>query len=185
MRLLARISAVRPACALKCQYFTYRRTSSPGEPTAAEAFAGIPTALTVVGLAAFPHRAQLTRASRCFGVILGWARTFHRWLDAMLQAYRASLERAIAGIGKQIRLGIDLHGPETQLQLVAAGLGLGLIPRHLLARSRQRQGLSVVKVKDLTVKIDVWLMHAEHLGNLRRAVSALQETLSMSLGESA
>lgn len=39
--------------------------------------------------------------------------------------YRAALQRAIEGAGRQIRMGVDTHGTDMQLRLVAAGLGLG------------------------------------------------------------
>lgn len=99
--------------------------------------------------------------------------------------YRAALERATESAGRKIRFGIDVHGSETQLRLVAAGLGLGLVPRHLLSISGQRRALSEVKVKNLTIRIEVTLMHAAQLGNLRRAVSILHEVLSEKLSTDA
>lgn len=92
--------------------------------------------------------------------------------------YRAALQRAMEGVGKQIRLGVDTHGTETQLRLVAAGLGLGLAPRSLLAKSSYLQDLSLVSVPDFSLKLDVWLVHAAEVGNLSRALGVLNAVLA-------
>jgi len=106
----------------------------------------------------------------------------HGWiLNPQGCGYRAALQRAMEGIGKQMRLGVDMHGTETQLRLVAAGLGLGLSPRRLLAGSRYAPDLSVVDVLDLSLKLDIWLVHATELGNLSRALDVLRQSLDRSL----
>ena len=91
--------------------------------------------------------------------------------------YRAALQRAMEGVGKQVRLGIDLHGTETQLRLVAAGLGLGLAPTRLLADSRFLKDLCPVEVVDFALKLDLWLLRAPELGNLSRALEVLDQVL--------
>jgi DNA-binding transcriptional LysR family regulator len=91
--------------------------------------------------------------------------------------YRAALQRAMEGVGKQVRLGIDLHGTETQLRLVAAGLGLGLAPTRLLADSRFLKDLCPVEVVDFALKLDLWLLRAPELGNLSRALEVLGQVL--------
>lgn len=92
--------------------------------------------------------------------------------------YRAALQRAMEGVGKQVRLGIDLHGTETQLRLVAAGLGLGLAPTRLLADSRFLKDLCPVEVDDFALKLDLWLLRASELGNLSRALEVLGQALT-------
>lgn len=91
--------------------------------------------------------------------------------------YRAALQRAMEGVGKQVRLGIDLHGTETQLRLVAAGLGLGLAPTRLLASSQFLKELRPVEVADFALKLDLWLLRAPELGNLSRALEVLEQAL--------
>ncbi|HNW62948.1 MAG TPA: LysR family transcriptional regulator [Piscinibacter sp.] len=92
--------------------------------------------------------------------------------------YRAALQRAMEGAGKQVRLGVDMHGTETQLRLVAAGLGLGLAPTRLLANSRYLEELCPVEVSDFALQIDLWLLRAPEIGNLGRAVDALGQILA-------
>lgn len=94
--------------------------------------------------------------------------------------YRAALQRALEGVGKQVRLGIDLHGTETQLRLVAAGLGLGLAPTRLLANSHSLKDLRIVEVVDFALKLDLWVLHATELGNLGRAMEVLGPILMRS-----
>jgi DNA-binding transcriptional LysR family regulator len=91
--------------------------------------------------------------------------------------YRAALQRAMEGVGKQVRLGVDMHGNETQLRLVAAGLGLGLAPARLLANSRFLEDLCPVEVTDFALKLDLWLLRAPELGNLSRALDVLSQVL--------
>ncbi len=91
--------------------------------------------------------------------------------------YRAALQRAMEGVGKQVRVGIDLHGTETQLRLVAAGLGLGLAPTWLLANSRFLKDLRPLEVADFALKLEVWLLRAPELGNLSRASEVLGQAL--------
>lgn len=91
--------------------------------------------------------------------------------------YRAALQRAMEGAGKPLRLGVDVHGTETQLRLVAAGMGLGLAPRSLLAASSHLQELSIVAVADFSLTLDLWLVHAQALGNLGQALDVFHRAL--------
>ncbi len=91
--------------------------------------------------------------------------------------YRAALQRAMDGVGKQVRLGIDMHGTETQLRLVSVGLGLGLAPTRLLANSHFLKDLCPVQVADFALKLDLWLLRAPALGNLSRALEVLGQVL--------
>lgn len=111
----------------------------------------------------------------------------HEWiLNPMGCGYRAALERAIQGAGREMKLSVDTHGTAMQLQLVSAGLGLGLVPRSVLRQSDVADALSVVEVPDFALCLDVWLVHAAQLGNLRAAAEILGDAVSDSfeaLGE--
>ncbi|MGV8918635.1 MAG: LysR family transcriptional regulator [Pseudomonas sp.] len=91
--------------------------------------------------------------------------------------YRAALERAIEGTGKNIRLSVDTHSTEVQLRMVAAGLGLGLIPRNVLNQSNFNNDLTVLEVKNFALSLDIWLVHPTQLGNLKRATEILGQTV--------
>ncbi|GAU03997.1 LysR family transcriptional regulator [Burkholderia stabilis] len=99
--------------------------------------------------------------------------------------YRAALERAMANRGQRFRLSIDTYGTDMQLRLVASGLGLGLVPTDLLRASPWRSQLSVVEVGGFALALDVWLVFPRALGNLRRAVDVLAESVAASFEQQA
>lgn len=94
--------------------------------------------------------------------------------------YRAALQHAVEAAGYPLRVKADTHGSEMQLQLIASGLGLGLVPRSVLTHSVWQRRLEVVKVARFAPQLDVWLLHAPHLGNLSRAVARLGDRMEAS-----
>jgi DNA-binding transcriptional LysR family regulator len=65
---------------------------------------------------------------------------------------------------------METLGTELQLQLVADGNGLGLVPLPLLQTSRYAAALDVVTVSDFKPLIDIWLVHPRVLGKLQQPV---------------
>lgn len=92
--------------------------------------------------------------------------------------YRAALERAMQGAGRNLRLSVDTHGTEMQLRLIAAGLGLGLVPRNIFLQSASYSELSVIEVNDFSLSLDIWLVHPMQLGNLKRAAGVLGDAVT-------
>jgi DNA-binding transcriptional LysR family regulator len=95
--------------------------------------------------------------------------------------YRAALERAMNETARSLRLSVDTHGIEMQLRLVSAGLGLGLVPEAVLARSQLKDQLSVIEIADFSLTFDIWLVFPHQLGALRRAVELLGDSMTRSL----
>jgi DNA-binding transcriptional LysR family regulator len=83
--------------------------------------------------------------------------------------YRAALTSAMGARGKSLKLGVDTHGAAIQMRMIAAGLGLGLIPKRLLHESPLQDQLSVVEVSDFSLQMDIWLAHPLQPGNLKQA----------------
>jgi DNA-binding transcriptional LysR family regulator len=83
--------------------------------------------------------------------------------------YRTALESAMGGVGGTLKLSVDTHGAAIQMRMIAAGLGLGLLPRRLWQDSPLKDELSVVEVRDFSLKMDIWLAHSSRPGNLKRA----------------
>ncbi|HWT39283.1 MAG TPA: LysR family transcriptional regulator [Paraburkholderia sp.] len=94
--------------------------------------------------------------------------------------YRAALQHAVEAAGFPLKVRADTHGNEMQLQLIASGLGLGLVPKSILAQSVWNQRLEVVKVARFAPKLDVSLVFPHHPGNLKRAIACLGDTMEAS-----
>ena len=82
--------------------------------------------------------------------------------------YRTALESAMGSRGQTLRLSIDTHGAAIQMRMIAAGLGLGLLPKRLLQESPLKDELVVVEVNDFSLAMDIWVAHSLRPGNLRR-----------------
>jgi DNA-binding transcriptional LysR family regulator len=84
--------------------------------------------------------------------------------------FREGLQRALTGLGFTLKLNLETLGTELQLQLVADGNGLGLVPLPLLQTSRLVDELDVISVSDFKPLIDIWLVHPRVLGKLQQPV---------------
>lgn len=96
--------------------------------------------------------------------------------------YRAALERAMQGSGRELKLSVDTYGTAMQLRLVAEGLGVGLVPSCVLRQSDWYDEISVIEVDDFSLSLDVWVVHSVQLGNLHGPVEILADAVGRSLG---
>lgn len=87
--------------------------------------------------------------------------------------FRDGLQRALTGQGLALRLNLETPGTELQLQLVADGHGLGLVPLPLVAASSYAERLDVVSISDFKPLIDIWLVQPRVLGKLQQPVERL------------
>ena len=73
---------------------------------------------------------------------------------------------------------MDTQFTQMQLKLIAAGLGLGLVPRSVLRRSDSYAELSIIEVKDFSISLDIWLIHPVQLGNLKGAAAVFGDAVA-------
>ena len=100
--------------------------------------------------------------------------------------FRSALQRALASLAMPLRLRLDIFGRELQLQSVAQGLGLGLVPQSLLECSGWRADLEPVSVSDFGPLIDLWLVHSDKPGRLLVPIARMGEcVLAASRGQQA
>jgi DNA-binding transcriptional LysR family regulator len=87
--------------------------------------------------------------------------------------YRAELENAMGERDGALRVAVDTFGTDLQLRMVAAGLGLGLVPRSALRASASGDEIAILDVAGFAMQLDIWLVHQKDFGNLKRAIVAL------------
>jgi len=91
--------------------------------------------------------------------------------------YRSALEAAMGGQGQKLKLRVDTQGAVMQMRMVAAGLGLGLIPRQLLQTSPFSNQLAIVEINDFSLKMDIWIVRSNQPGNLKKAYDLLVDSV--------
>jgi DNA-binding transcriptional LysR family regulator len=112
---------------------------------------------------------QITRFRRLAGTALG--ALFMVWLAAPAEAH-------VKWFNKDYCVGC---GAEVQLRMVAAGRGLGLVPRAVFGASVLRDEIAVVDVTDFSLSLDIWLVHRRQTGNLHKALETVVSTMSSRL----
>ncbi len=93
-------------------------------------------------------------------------------------AARAVLQRQLARSGLPLRVNVETYNYELQLSLIARGRGLGLVPRRLLARSKTRSRLRVLRVRGLHFPLAIWLAIGEAPAGLDLPLRALGGALA-------
>lgn len=84
--------------------------------------------------------------------------------------FRAGLARALAEQGLSFRIKLETYGADLQLGLVASGVGLGLMPRPILARSRYRDAVDIIDVADFHPVLAIWLIQPQLAGPVQQAI---------------
>jgi len=95
--------------------------------------------------------------------------------------YRKTLDRRLRELGIPMTVAASVWGLPLQLQLIAEGAGIGLIPQSIALSERWRDRVAVPAVDDFAPTLDVWLVRAGHLGGLSAAVEGLAEIVAEEL----
>lgn len=95
---------------------------------------------------------------------------------------RDALRREFHARGLKPNVAVSDFGLEQQLGLVAAGAGLGFILEDMVKASRYREKLRIVRVRDFTFDVDIWMIRPPFLGRLKAAVNLFGETIAARFG---
>ncbi|WP_417767528.1 LysR family transcriptional regulator [Stappia sp.] len=91
--------------------------------------------------------------------------------------FRTGLEHRFLRSGKSLTVAASVWGIPQQLQLIADGVGIGLIPRRMVRASMECDRLQIVEVPDFTARLAVWMMTAGHLPALAPALGAVRRAV--------
>ncbi|AOK56139.1 LysR family transcriptional regulator [Burkholderia stagnalis] len=87
--------------------------------------------------------------------------------------FRAGLRRALDTHGLPLRVTLDTFGRDLQLQSVANGVGLGLMPLPLVEQSPLRDALDIVPLADFKPQIDLWLLRRHDAARFAAPLAAI------------
>jgi len=94
---------------------------------------------------------------------------------------RQSLEAALLQRGLPFVSAVEAEGYELQLSLISDGVGLGLVMPQVLQSSVSRKHVKHVKVKDFSIRQNVWILHSRHIGRLAPAVQCVRDAVRQQL----
>ncbi|MFA8327140.1 LysR family transcriptional regulator [Burkholderia ubonensis] len=89
--------------------------------------------------------------------------------------FRAGLRRALDAQRLPLQVTLDAYGRDLQLQSVANGVGLGLMPLPLVEQSPLRDALDIVPLADFKPQIDLWLLRRHDAARLAAPLAAVAE----------
>ncbi|MBU9263849.1 LysR family transcriptional regulator [Burkholderia multivorans] len=87
--------------------------------------------------------------------------------------FRAGLRRALDAQGLPMPVALDAYGRDLQLQSVANGIGIGLMPMPLVECSPLRDALEIVPLADFKPQIDLWLLRRQDAARFAGPLDAI------------
>jgi DNA-binding transcriptional LysR family regulator len=94
---------------------------------------------------------------------------------------RQLLEAALRQRGLPFSTAVEAEGYDLQLSLISEGVGLGMVLPQVFYSSALRKHLKVVKAKDFSPMLSVWLLHSRHIGRLAPAARCVGEAVKQQL----
>ncbi len=92
--------------------------------------------------------------------------------------FRGALQRRLADIGATFRVAVEVHDLQTQLSLVARGVGLALVPGWIAATSPYRHHLRFFGVRGLPLRLSIWALRGSPLAILEPVLTSLEDRLA-------
>jgi DNA-binding transcriptional LysR family regulator len=94
---------------------------------------------------------------------------------------RQMLESSFLQRGLPFVSAVEAEGFELQLSLISEGVGMGLVMPQALQSFALRKRIKPVKVKDFSLKQNVWILHSKHIGRLASAVRCVRDAVKQQL----
>ncbi len=93
-------------------------------------------------------------------------------------AFRSALQQLFHVAGVPLRIAVGVYGWDLQLSLVARGVGVGLFPAWIVARSRLRPQLRTFRIRGVEFRAEFGSVHGHLLALLEPVASALDRALA-------
>ncbi len=104
--------------------------------------------------------------SLCDAARLGWV------LNPEGCGLRAGVIRYLEQQGSRFKVNVESAGAHLQMQLVANGIGIGIVPLAVLESSPLRDKLQIIAGQDYQPENFLWLLSPPDQGNLQPAIQA-------------
>lgn len=103
----------------------------------------------------------------------------HRWVVCPEGCgYRRALEHGLYGAAQSLDVAAAVWGFHEQARLVAAGVGLGILPVRTLATTPHAAGIDEIAVEDFSAALDLWLVRPEAESVFRPRLEALLQAVA-------
>ena len=94
---------------------------------------------------------------------------------------RAALQRALFRAGVNMYVAVETYNYDLQLSLVARKRGLSLVPARILARSRLRSRIRVLRIRGLDLPLTIWAVRGQMTTRLDAVLVELSRGLIVRL----
>ena len=91
--------------------------------------------------------------------------------------FRETLRRGLQRHHASLNVAIEAYGADAQLALVARGLGFGIVPARVLARSPERDAVQTFHVEGYDPRLTIWSARGRARKELHPALDALDAQL--------
>lgn len=95
--------------------------------------------------------------------------------------FRAGLARALAALGLPLQVRLDTYAKDLQLDSVASGVGLGLLPQALYRKSAFNGKLVTLALKDFKPEAEAWLVVGRQHGRLDAPIERVATVVGAAL----
>ena len=98
--------------------------------------------------------------------------------------FRRVIRQELARAGLPFVVAVETYSAELRLALVARGLGIGIATEATMQRSKYRNSVDVLDVRDFKADVRAWLVHRPLTGRLAAPLASFSESLKAALPKS-